>query len=51
MLPRMPRQPDGGRSQGAVRAGTASWTDPTLLKSGWYPKGANDVAVTAAQKG
>ena len=42
MLPRMARQPDGGRSQGAVRVGTASWTDPTLLKSGWYPKGAND---------
>ncbi|HET9006695.1 MAG TPA: DUF72 domain-containing protein, partial [Actinomycetes bacterium] len=38
----MARQPDGGRSQGAVRVGTASWTDPTLLKSGWYPKGASD---------
>ena len=47
----MARQPDGGRPDGAVRVGTASWTDPTLLKSGWYPKGANDVAVTAAQKG
>ncbi len=22
-----------------VRIGTASWTDPTLLKSGWYPPG------------
>ena len=42
MLPRMARQPGGGRSEGAVRVGTASWTDPTLLKSGWYPKGAND---------
>jgi uncharacterized protein YecE (DUF72 family) len=29
-------------AEGAVRVGTASWTDPTLLKSGWYPKGAND---------
>jgi uncharacterized protein YecE (DUF72 family) len=42
MLPRMAKQPDGGRAKGAVRVGTASWTDPTLLKSGWYPKGAND---------
>ena len=40
MLPRMARQARG--SGGAVRVGTASWTDPTLLKSGWYPKGAND---------
>jgi hypothetical protein len=22
-----------------ILAGTASWTDPTLLKAGWYPKG------------
>src|ERR671924_902380 len=21
----------------AIRVGTSSWTDPTLLKSGWYP--------------
>jgi uncharacterized protein YecE (DUF72 family) len=44
MLPRMTTQPQGGRARGkgAVRVGTASWTDPTLLKSGWYPKGAND---------
>jgi uncharacterized protein YecE (DUF72 family) len=35
----MAEQPDTG---GKVRVGTASWTDPTLLKSGWYPKGAND---------
>ena len=41
MLPRMAQQPDGGRSQGAVRVGT-DLDDPTLLKSGWYPKGAND---------
>ncbi len=41
MLPRMAEQPDA-RARGAVRVGTASWTDPTLLKSGWYPKGAND---------
>jgi uncharacterized protein YecE (DUF72 family) len=27
----------GGR--GGVRVGTASWTDRTLIKSGWYPKG------------
>jgi uncharacterized protein YecE (DUF72 family) len=39
MLPRMATQPEDG---GKVRVGTASWTDPTLLKSGWYPKGAND---------
>jgi uncharacterized protein YecE (DUF72 family) len=38
MLPRMAKQPTG---RGAVRVGTASWTDPTLLKSGWYPKGAS----------
>src|SRR4030095_8234318 len=37
---RMVRQ--AGAGGGAVRVGTASWTDPTLLKSGWYPKGAND---------
>ena len=22
-----------------IRVGTASWTDPTLLASGWYPPG------------
>jgi uncharacterized protein YecE (DUF72 family) len=38
MLLRMARRRDG---KGGVRVGTASWTDPTLLKSGWYPKGAN----------
>ena len=26
---------------GDVLIGSASWTDPTLLKSGWYPKGAD----------
>src|SRR5215207_2896731 len=36
----MVRQAGAGKV--AVRVGTASWTDPTLLKSGWYPKGAND---------
>jgi uncharacterized protein YecE (DUF72 family) len=41
MLPRMAGQAGDG-SAGAVRVGTASWTDPTLLKSGWYPKGAGD---------
>ena len=41
MLPCMARRAGGGAG-GAVRVGTASWTDPTLLKSGWYPKGAND---------
>jgi uncharacterized protein YecE (DUF72 family) len=25
-----------------IRIGTASWTDKTLLESGWYPKTAND---------
>ena len=24
---------------GAIRVGTASWTDPSLVKSGWYPPG------------
>ncbi|HSR26874.1 MAG TPA: DUF72 domain-containing protein, partial [Actinomycetes bacterium] len=41
----MAKQPDAGQAGGAagkVRVGTASWTDPTLLKSGWYPKGASD---------
>jgi uncharacterized protein YecE (DUF72 family) len=28
------------KGHGTVRVGTASWTDPTLIKSGWYPKGA-----------
>ena len=27
---------------GEVRVGTASWTDPTLLESGWYPPEADD---------
>jgi uncharacterized protein YecE (DUF72 family) len=26
---------------GEIRVGTASWTDKTLLESGWYPPGAN----------
>ncbi|MGH2686023.1 MAG: DUF72 domain-containing protein, partial [Actinomycetota bacterium] len=26
---------------GEVRVGTASWTDRTLLDSGWYPQEAN----------
>lgn len=26
---------------GEIRIGTASWTDPSLLESGWYPKGAS----------
>ncbi|HEV7899511.1 MAG TPA: DUF72 domain-containing protein [Planosporangium sp.] len=26
---------------GEIRVGTASWTDKTLLASGWYPSGAN----------
>jgi uncharacterized protein YecE (DUF72 family) len=38
MLLRMAKRRDG---KGGVRVGTASWTDPTLIKSGWYPKGAN----------
>ena len=36
MLARMARK---GSAKGTVRVGTASWTDPTLVKSGWYPKG------------
>lgn len=27
--------------RGKIRVGTASWTDPTLLASGWYPAGAD----------
>jgi len=27
---------------GKIRVGTASWTDPTLLASGWYPADANN---------
>jgi uncharacterized protein YecE (DUF72 family) len=27
---------------GQIRVGTASWTDRTLLESGWYPPGADD---------
>ena len=38
----MAKQPDAAQPASKVRVGTASWTDPTLLKSGWYPKGAND---------
>jgi uncharacterized protein YecE (DUF72 family) len=26
---------------GAIEVGTASWTDKTLLASGWYPKSAD----------
>ena len=29
---------------GEVLTGTASWTDPTLLESGWYPEGADTPA-------
>ena len=42
MLPRMAQAAGGDGAGGVVRVGTASWTDPTLLKSGWYPRGAND---------
>ncbi len=34
-----------GGGTGAVRVGTASWTDRTLLDSGWYPE-----AATTAEK-
>ncbi|HWG01860.1 MAG TPA: DUF72 domain-containing protein [Trebonia sp.] len=27
---------------GAIRVGTAGWTDKTLIESGWYPKGASN---------
>jgi uncharacterized protein YecE (DUF72 family) len=27
---------------GRIRVGTSSWTDPTLLESGWYPPEANN---------
>jgi uncharacterized protein YecE (DUF72 family) len=43
----VPATPDVG-SVGAkpsrIRVGTASWTDPTLLRSGWYPVGVTDAA-------
>jgi uncharacterized protein YecE (DUF72 family) len=26
---------------GSILVGTSSWTDPTLLRSGWYPRGVN----------
>jgi uncharacterized protein YecE (DUF72 family) len=29
---------------GRILVGTASWTDKTLLASGWYPEGADDAA-------
>src|SRR5690348_13360335 len=29
-------------SMGEVRVGTASWTDRTLIESGWYPPEANN---------
>jgi uncharacterized protein YecE (DUF72 family) len=31
----------GSRTSGQILVGTASWTDKTLLASGWYPAGAN----------
>jgi uncharacterized protein YecE (DUF72 family) len=34
------RMTSSRKGKGSVRVGTASWTDPTLIKSGWYPKGA-----------
>ncbi len=34
------RMTSSRKGKGGVRVGTASWTDPTLIKSGWYPKGA-----------
>jgi uncharacterized protein YecE (DUF72 family) len=34
------RMTSSRKGKGSVRIGTASWTDPTLIKSGWYPKGA-----------
>src|SRR4029453_3800194 len=40
MLPRMARE--AGGAGGAARGGAASLPAPPLLKSGWYPKGAND---------
>jgi uncharacterized protein YecE (DUF72 family) len=34
---------DGGETVGKILIGTASWTDPQLIKAGtFYPKGAND---------
>jgi uncharacterized protein YecE (DUF72 family) len=34
---------DGARARGRVLTGTASWTDPELIKAGWYPpEGKND---------
>lgn len=35
---------DASASGSRIRVGTASWTDPTLLRSGWYPAGVTDAA-------
>lgn len=32
----------------AVRVGTCSWTDPTLLQAGWYPQGADSAEARLA---
>ena len=38
---------DASASGSRIRVGTASWTDPTLLRSGWYPAGVTDAAWAA----
>lgn len=36
---------DGAPAEGSrIRVGTASWTDPTLLRSGWYPARVTDAS-------
>jgi uncharacterized protein YecE (DUF72 family) len=37
-----------GKARGEVLTGTSSWTDPTLLKAGWYPKGAKTAEARLA---
>src|ERR1700704_5886114 len=29
---------EGGRVNRKIKVGTCSWTDPTLIASGWYPE-------------
>ncbi len=31
-------------ARGGIRIGTASWTDPELIKAGWYPDDVMDDA-------
>ncbi|MGH2499353.1 MAG: DUF72 domain-containing protein [Candidatus Limnocylindria bacterium] len=41
------RRPLRGGSRATIKVGTCSWTDPTLIASGWYPQ---DVAKKAEDR-